>query len=91
MESNVLSVLELKQALKQLQAQHPEAYDEFVRTLHPGAGSMAVLKPSEVRSFSFDNEFTFILLQYLKVFVLYAQGDKCTLIETGQLCNEFVF
>ena len=58
MESNVLSVLELKQALKQLQAQHPEAYDEFVRTLHPGAGPMAVLKPSEVCSFSIDNEFT---------------------------------
>ena len=57
------SVPELKQALKHLQAQHPEAYDEFVRTLYPGARSMAVLKPSEVCSFSVDNEFTSALCE----------------------------
>ena len=44
----MLYFTELKQALKQLETEHPEAYNEFVRTLHPGAGSMAVLKPSRV-------------------------------------------
>ncbi len=42
-------IVELKQALKQLENNHPGAYDEFVRTLHPAAGAVAVVKPSQVR------------------------------------------
>ncbi len=50
LKQTIFDFAELKQALKQLENNNPEAYDEFIRTLHPHAGSVAIIKPSQVKT-----------------------------------------
>ncbi len=60
---------ELKVALKNLGAKHPAAYDEFVRTLHPGAGNVTVLQNAKVYNILQDPILTLSKSDYLKMVV----------------------